>query len=295
MVETSTSLSPHQPIFTQHYFQVGALSLFARRYGERGGQPVIALHGWMDNCASFEQLAEKLKGCDLLCLDCAGHGLSDHRPHLGAYNIWQDVAEVFAVADQLGWQQFTLLGHSRGAICSFLAAGTLPERISKLVLIEGFYPPVSTEDACAENLSAAVMSLLATEGRKKRYYSDFQGAVVARMQGLVPVCDADARALAKHGTVASENGYYWRNDHRLSVGSEVRLTLAQVRSFQKRITAKTLVIIANQGLLTANPKLIAAIEAFDLATVRYLDGDHHLHMHGSAEHVARYIQNFLSD
>jgi pimeloyl-ACP methyl ester carboxylesterase len=113
-------------------FDVGGVELCAKRWGDPSGRPVMALHGWIDNAASFDFLAPHLSDCDLVCLDCAGHGKSGRRNYLGAYNVWQDVGELFAVADQLGWSTFSLIGHSRGAMISMLAAGTFPSRISHL-------------------------------------------------------------------------------------------------------------------------------------------------------------------
>jgi pimeloyl-ACP methyl ester carboxylesterase len=54
------------------------------------------------------------------------------RPDSG-YAIWQDVADVIAVADALGWDSFALLGHSRGAAIAMLTASAFPERITHLV------------------------------------------------------------------------------------------------------------------------------------------------------------------
>ncbi|MGD8323921.1 MAG: alpha/beta fold hydrolase, partial [Gammaproteobacteria bacterium] len=96
-------------------FDVPGLSLAAREWGTAGELPVIALHGWLDNAGSFDLLAPQLSGVHLIALDCAGHGLSGHRSPDATYNVWQDVPDVFAVASRLGWDRFTLLGHSRGA------------------------------------------------------------------------------------------------------------------------------------------------------------------------------------
>ncbi|MGH8605107.1 MAG: alpha/beta fold hydrolase, partial [Gammaproteobacteria bacterium] len=52
----------------------------AKRWGSDQGAPLIALHGWLDNAASFDPLASYLDEFDLVALDLAGHGLSDHRP-----------------------------------------------------------------------------------------------------------------------------------------------------------------------------------------------------------------------
>ncbi|MGK2915619.1 MAG: alpha/beta fold hydrolase, partial [Porticoccaceae bacterium] len=104
----------------EHRFVRQGLTLAAREWGDPEGLPVLALHGWLDNCGSFAVLAPLLIGVRLVALDLAGHGLSSHRSADATYNIWQDVGDVHAVAEQLGWENFALLGHSRGAMIATL-------------------------------------------------------------------------------------------------------------------------------------------------------------------------------
>ncbi len=56
------------------------IELAAHLYGPEDGQPVIALHGWLDNAATFSRLAPRLPGLRIVALDLPGHGHSDHRP-----------------------------------------------------------------------------------------------------------------------------------------------------------------------------------------------------------------------
>jgi pimeloyl-ACP methyl ester carboxylesterase len=116
------------------------IELAAHLYGPEDGQPVIALHGWLDNAASFSRLAPLLPGLRIVALDFAGHGHSDHRPPGASYAIWDYAHDVLQVAEQFGWQRFSLLGHSMGAIVSVLLAAAMPERIERLALIDGLIP-----------------------------------------------------------------------------------------------------------------------------------------------------------
>ncbi|HEY7884092.1 MAG TPA: alpha/beta fold hydrolase, partial [Cellvibrionaceae bacterium] len=135
-----------QPI--QRFFDSEGLDISAQQWGETGGKPVLALHGWLDNSASFTALAPLLNGLEFIALDMAGHGQSAHRPGTAPYNIWEDVAEVLSIANALGWNEFSLVGHSRGAIVAALLAGAFPERVTAMALIEGIFPmPVDSTNA----------------------------------------------------------------------------------------------------------------------------------------------------
>jgi pimeloyl-ACP methyl ester carboxylesterase len=111
------------------------LRLAAREWGPAEGMPALALHGWLDNAASFDRLAPLLPEHHLVALDLAGHGRSQHRHPSVVHHFIDWAPEVVAVADQLGWESFELIGHSMGAGISTLVAGTFPDRVRRLVLL----------------------------------------------------------------------------------------------------------------------------------------------------------------
>src|SRR5690606_11797491 len=103
----------------------------------RGDGPrVLALHGWLDNAASFIPLARHLHAIDLVAIDQPGHGRSAHLPTGTDYSFVGAINAILDVADALGWDQFALLGHSMGAGIGSLIAAACPERIERLVAIE---------------------------------------------------------------------------------------------------------------------------------------------------------------
>ena len=100
----------------ERVFNVRGLILAAKEWGALGSKPVIALHGWLDNAASFDLLLPSLKDTHVLAIDSAGHGQSAFRSSDAGYELWQEIPEVIEIADQMGWADFALIGHSRGAV-----------------------------------------------------------------------------------------------------------------------------------------------------------------------------------
>ncbi|HUE94421.1 alpha/beta fold hydrolase [Pseudomonas sp.] len=268
--------------------------LAAHLYGPENGVPVIALHGWLDNAASFARLAPKLPGLRIVALDFAGHGHSDHRPPGGSYAIWDYTHDVLQVAEQFGWQRFSLLGHSMGAIVSVLLAGAMPERVERLALIDGLMPYTGEPDTAPQKLGEALRAHLALAGKSKPVYAEFDRAVQARMRGVGAVSREAAELLAQRGLMPVPGGYTWRTDSRLTLPSPLRLTRAHAEAFVQALQCPVKLVMAEQGMLHAQPSIAALLEGLPME-VATLPGGHHLHLddEAGAELVADCFKAFL--
>jgi pimeloyl-ACP methyl ester carboxylesterase len=259
-------------------FNLPHIELAAHLFGPEEGVPVIALHGWLDNANSFARLAPKLEGLRIVALDMAGHGHSGHRPVGAGYGLPDYAHDVLQVAAQLGWEKFSLLGHSLGAIVSVILAGSLPQRINRLALIDGLVPPTGEADHAAERLGTALLAQLSQSEKRKPVYAEMDRAVEARMKGLVAVSREAAELLAQRGLMPVPGGHTWRSDSRLTLASPVRLTRAQAMSFVAAVRCPTQLIVAEDGMLARNTELLSSLP-FD---VRHLPGGHHLHLNDEA-------------
>ncbi|HSX87594.1 MAG TPA: alpha/beta hydrolase [Pseudomonas sp.] len=257
------------------------IELAAHLYGPPDGEPVIALHGWLDNAASFARLAPKLPGLRIVALDFAGHGHSDHRPPGGSYAIWDYAHDVLQVAEQFGWQRFSLLGHSMGAIVSVLLAGAMPERVKRLALIDGLIPYTGEADSAPQKLGEALRAQLALAGKSKPVYAEFSRAVEARMRGVGAVSREAAELLAQRGLMPVPGGYTWRTDSRLTLPSPLRLTHAHALAFVRRLQCPASLVLAEQGMLHAQPRVTELLEGLPIET-HTLPGGHHLHLDDEA-------------
>ncbi|EMD99052.1 MULTISPECIES: alpha/beta hydrolase [Stutzerimonas stutzeri subgroup] len=280
-------------LFEEVRLSLPHLEVAAHLYGPDDGKPVIALHGWLDNAATFSRLAPRLQGLRIVALDLPGHGHSDHRPIGAGYNIWDYAHDVLQVAEQFGWQHFSLLGHSMGAIVSVLLAGALPERVERLALIDGVIPYTGEADSAPQKLGSALEALLAVNDKRKPVYASFDQAVQARMKGVGAVSREAAEMLAQRGLMPVPGGYTWRTDPRLMLPSAMRLTRAHALAFVNRVACPTSLVLAEQGLMT-QPELLELVEGFPF-DIRRLAGGHHLHLDDDigAEAVATAFNSFL--
>ncbi|MGE8361525.1 alpha/beta fold hydrolase [Pseudomonas sp.] len=270
------------------------IELAAHLYGPADGEPVIALHGWLDNANSFARLAPRLEGVRIVALDFAGHGHSAHRPVGAGYALWDYVHDVLQVAEQFGWQRFSLLGHSMGAIVSVMLAGALPERVTRLALIDGLIPYTGEADTAPQKLAEALTAQMALAGKRKPVYAAFERAVEARMRGVGAVSREAAELLAQRGLMPVAGGYTWRTDNRLTLPSPLRLTQAHAMAFVRRLACPVQLVLAEQGMLAAQPSL-AALLADTPIDVRRVPGGHHLHLddEAGAQRVADCFKPFL--
>ncbi|MCG8536355.1 MAG: alpha/beta hydrolase, partial [Pseudomonadales bacterium] len=221
---------------------VSGYTLAAKQWGDATKPALLALHGWLDNAATYDLIAPHLADYRVIALDFAGHGYSEHLPEGMRYHMLDNVDDVVGVADTLGLESFVLMGHSMGAGISSLLAGAFPERIQKLVLIEGIGTHTTTADRAAEVLRKAVLDMKKEGITQKPVYSSVADAIAARMQALGGISEEASTTLCSRGLTETEGGYTWRSDPRVKMNSAIRLTDDMIDSYLKNLTMPVLLI-----------------------------------------------------
>lgn len=275
-------------------FSVNALEFAALEWGTAGQLPVLALHGWLDNAATFYKLAPLLNNLHIVAPDLAGHGQSAHRPGQAAYTVWDDINDIFAIADYLGWQRFVLLGHSRGAIIGSLAAGTFPDRFIGLGLIEGLLPEPALPQDVPQQLANAINGLRVQQQKTPSVYTNIDVAIKARERGLFPLGNAAATALTERGVVARADGFSWSSDPRLMAPPVLKLTREQLAAFVDRINVPVKLLLASNGLPKLYTNYLEEVNKFPQVDYEILDGGHHLHMEQESLLIAERLNAFFA-
>jgi pimeloyl-ACP methyl ester carboxylesterase len=116
------------------------------------GPPILLLHGLASNSRIWDDVAARLAGrFHVAAIDQRGHGLSD-RPTDG-FGFEKVAGDVKAVADALGLDRLTAMGHSWGGNVALVFATTYPERTRGLVLVDGgFIEPRANPDMTWERI-----------------------------------------------------------------------------------------------------------------------------------------------
>lgn len=274
-----------------------ALGRIAALAGEARGPRVLALHGWLDNAASFLPLAPHLDGIELVAIDLPGHGRSAHLGAGGDYSFAGGIASVLDAADALGWERFRLLGHSMGGAIASMVAAACPERVERLATIEALGVLTDAPAHTTARLREAVAAQRALKDKHLRVFPDVDSAVRARLQASrVPGSGLDPpllRLLVERGLREVSGGYAWSSDPRLTLPTLVRMTEDQVDDLLAGIVCPTLALFANPP----QPYLPDTARRHRVATLadgrmRVLPGGHHLHMQ-QPERVGAVIADFL--
>lgn len=243
-----------------------------------GGKPedrvVLAVHGWLDNAASFMELAPRLEGCRVIAVDLAGHGRSDWRDAGSWYAIWDYALDIHAMIDALDLHDVHLLGHSLGAAILSILAAVSGGRVRSLVMLEGLGPISLDDEAAPEQfVKALAWREVATA---PSIYRDTERMVMARMKGRFPVGREAARHLISRSVRSVEGGYTWTHDPRLMAPSVMKLTEKQIEAFFRRIDLPVLVCLTERGIATDRTR--ARLDLLRNVQVVELPGGHHPHL-----------------
>ena len=273
-------------------FDTGLVTIRAKRWGQEEGIPTLCLHGFLDNAASFDRLAPKLHGLDIVAMDFAGHGWSDHRPLGMPYSGLSDLHDILSVADQMEWETFSIIGHSMGAELGAQLAGLYPDRVTALVCLDGF----CGTDGAPQTL-AHLSSMVGSANPRLSTLKVFESldAMERRLSEATGQSLESARLIVERGHQVVTGGFSWRADSRIRSGGPMELTNAQLRALVSATSARTALIIADSTSEWLKRSLRVLLNpvpsAFEIA---HIPSHHHFHMHEEHVQLAQMIAAFLA-
>jgi len=255
-------------------------------------QRILAVHGWLDNAASFSPLAPLLDHVDLVAVDLPGHGHSGHLPPCAHYHFVDIPGYLFQVAEQLGWSDFHWIGHSLGGALAPFAAVSQPHRLRSITLLEATGPLTEIPSKFPARLRKSGREALASTEFRSRLLPSINHAVDARLRAT-KMTEAAARLIVERQLLPVEGGFHWRFDHRHRMTSPAYLTEPQVHAVLSNVDCPTLIVSAEQGYLTRRADTAERLACLSGVEHYQVPGHHHMHMDDPAP-TAAVVNKFLA-
>jgi pimeloyl-ACP methyl ester carboxylesterase len=265
-------------------------------FGAEGKPALILVHGSRDHARNWDWVARGLRDAyHVYALDLRGHGNSAWAP--GAiYSFFEHVLDLAAFLDIVNAYPVSIIGHSLGAIVALLYAGTYPERVGKLVAIEGLGvgPLTETPPPPGERLRRWIGKVRGVDQRTVRSYPALEAAV-ARMQEANPFLSAEmARHLTVHGTNWNADGsLVWKFDQYTRVLPPFMLTPEDLRGFLSAIACPTLLFWGRQSF-ARDPEIDPQAQAIPHRKIVKVDQAGHWLHHDQLETFLRETRAFLT-
>ena len=272
--------------------QIPFLKLAAKCWGNPEGLPLLGLHGWLDNAATFDHLAPLLNEFRLVSLDLPGHGFSDHRPPGSSYHFVDMIIDAIEAINFLGWNRFSLIGHSMGAGVASYLAGTIPEKIDSVILIEGLGSLTQKAAIMPESLFESSEEWRSLSEKNLPVYPNFKTAVKVR-HSVGGILESSVRTLVSRGIKPIRGGFTWNSDPRLKIRSRHYFSEEQCIAFLKKIKAPVLLIEAERKKKDSWKELYRKrIHYLNNLDHKILNGEHHLHL-DNPKPVALAVNEFI--
>jgi pimeloyl-ACP methyl ester carboxylesterase len=265
-------------------------------WGAREGAPIVLLHGWLDTGATFQFLVDAMSDrWSFVAPDWRGFGGSEWEP--GGYWFPSYLADLDALLDICSpGAPATLVGHSMGGNVASLYAGVRPERVLRLVNIEGLGLPRTSADQAPARYRRWLEELQEVPDFST-YTSSEQLAQF--LSGRNPRLDpARARFIAEAWTERAADGKFRiRSDPRHKRVNPVLYRREEAEACWRNVTAPVLVLVGEHsefrgrlGEDGADQRLQQLFKDVRIATVA--NAGHMLH-HERPQEVARLIESCL--
>ena len=281
------------------FAEVRGLRYHVRRWRHDGAPKLVLLHGWMDVSASFQFLVDALRGdWDAYAPDWRGYGLTDWGKS-DCYWFPDYIADLDFLLDWIEPRApVNLVGHSLGGNVAALYAGVRPQRVAKLVNLEGFGLALTRPEQAPKRYARWLEEL--HQPPRLRSYANF-AQLAERLRKNNPRLSAErAEFLARHwGREAADGTVVLRGDPAHKIVNPVLWRYEEMRTCWQQVRAPVLWIDAAESDALQRLDIDerhhgerrSAFGTIEHASVR---GAGHMLHHDQPAAVAQLIENFLA-
>jgi pimeloyl-ACP methyl ester carboxylesterase len=279
-----------------HFFTSDGLKIHYTEWGDPEADTAIFIHGIRDQGITWTFLLSALAsvGCPLkhaVAIDLRGHGDSEWSNSRGGYQHEDFLYDVAALIRHLNKTPVTVIGHSLGGSMALLYAGSFPETVNKLVLLESV-GPFAKEDAEVPELMAERLQ----GGKKARptIYKSVEDAAKAIKKRFHLIPEEVCSHMAEHGTKRLSSGVTWKYDPSFRFRSTTILSEGQIAAFIDRVQCPMLMVYGTESdfMTSARSPRVKLFKNTQL--VKIAGAGHHI-PHEKPDELAKIIGPFLHE
>jgi len=273
------------------YYTSSRLKLHYAAWGDESKPALLLIHGGRDHCRSWDFAAQALTD-DYACyaLDLRGHGDSEWSSS-GDYRTVNHVRDIARLIDVLGRDRVSIIAHSMGGRITLDLAGAFPERVERLVVIEGFGWRVWNDDDAAKQARGYVLQSWDVEKRRPHVYQTIDAAA-ERMKEANPRLSSEMLLhLTRHALRPVDGGYAWKFDNFVHLRPPPDWTMEQTKATWAHIEAPLLLL---WGTLSNFPLKDALSQSLPKARQVTLEGAGHWVQHDRLDEVVRLAREHLA-
>ena len=233
-----------------HSYFSQRLKLHYVEWGNPDAPVLLMIHGMRDHCRNWDWVAREFcKAYRVIAPDLRGHGDSQWQIG-GSYHVMDFVADINQLVKQTTKpdQKISILCHSFGGSVGLYFSGTYPEKIEKIIAIEGLglppqYLQMMKKMKVEERMSSWMDSIHKLSARAPKKYESLESAIERMHQENSHLSDEQARHLSIHGLNQNEDGTYsWKFDNYLRILSPVRPSQKEQDDLWSRVTCPVLLL-----------------------------------------------------
>jgi pimeloyl-ACP methyl ester carboxylesterase len=276
------------------------LKLHYLEWGDPAAEPLILIHGFLDHARSWEPfvaaLEKKLPApMWIIAPDCRGHGDSGWVGVGGYYHFPDYVWDLDRLVESLDVPTVTLVGHSMGGTISFLYAGTFPDRVRKLVLVEGIGPIAMQFVDSPPRMERWLPEVKALSHRKIVEYATLEKAA-ERLRRKNPRLKPElALELARSGMKQTDGGkWIWKFDPLHRTAAPQPFYSRQAVEFFRRIECPVLLVNGKESRQTPRPDIAERITAIARRSLAEIGDAGHMVHHDNPAELAEVVTAFLT-
>lgn len=280
---------------TSHNYYSQRLKLHYVDWGNTSAPPLLLIHGGRDHARNWDWVSLALRHAyHIIAPDLRGHGDSEWARG-GQYALIDYVLDIAQLLDQLQLFPITIIGHSLGGGIACQYSGIYPERVKRLVALEGLGPP--PEDLqrrpAHERMQRWIEQMQSYAGRYPRRYPDLQSAVQRMQEANKHLSAEQAYHLTLHGTSRNEDGTYsWKFDNYVRQHSPYEFNMDEARRLWGRITCPALLVRGTESWAT-DPETDGRASAFRQAQCVNIERAGHWMHHDQLDAFLDIVRNFL--